>query len=172
MMLPKERESLLTVNVKKLTVFICTSLVFLSCTSNTIYEKPKDLIPKDSMILLLKDMYVASSARNIKNKRLQRRFSYMPLVYAKYKIDSARFQRSNFYYTSKIDEYEPMLAQVMKLLEDERAIFVAYKKVKDSVRQDSIKKVRAKMVEEKKFQKFALDTTKQSSKKLPEKPKE
>ena len=83
--------------MKKASVIIVIFCVFLSCTSNTIYEKPKDLIPKDSMVLLLKDLYVASAARNLKNIRLQKRFSYVPLIYKKYEIDSARFQRSNFF---------------------------------------------------------------------------
>ena len=47
-------------------------LVFASCTSNTIYKKPENLIPKDSMIALLTDMYIASSAKNQKNKFLKR----------------------------------------------------------------------------------------------------
>lgn len=116
----------------------------MSCTSNTIYEKPKDLIPKDSMIFLLRDLYIAAAAKNVKNKNLQSKIGYAPFVFDKYKIDSARFQRSNFYYTSKIDLYRPMLDKVLASLEDDRAEYVATKKARDSVRQDSLKKVRLK----------------------------
>lgn len=114
----------------------------LSCTSNSIYEKPKDLIPKDSMVLLLKDLFVATAAKNIKNKNLERRFSYIPLIYEKYEIDSARFHRSNIFYTSRIDDYEPMLKRVIEILEEEREFYADQKKISDSIRQDSIKKVR------------------------------
>jgi hypothetical protein len=83
-------------------------VLFTSCRSNTIYEEPVDLIPKDSMMMLLKDLYLATAAKNIKNKRQQRKVSYITLIYNKYNIDSLRFNRSNLYYTSKIDVYETM----------------------------------------------------------------
>ena len=60
-------------------------LLLASCTSNTIYKKPKDLIPKDSMVALLTDMYIASSAKNRKNKFLKKEKNYVVLVYEKYK---------------------------------------------------------------------------------------
>lgn len=87
-------------------------LIFASCTSNTIYEKPKDLIPKDSMVALLTDMYVASSAKNRKNRFLKKEKNYVKLVYEKYKIDSTRFDESNAYYTSRIEDYTVMLKEV------------------------------------------------------------
>ena len=125
--------------MKKNWVILLMIFVFLSCTSNSIYEKPKDLIPKDSMVLILKDMFLATSARNIKNLNGQRRFSYIPLVYEKYKIDSTRFKESSLYYTSKIDDYEPMLKEVQKILEKERAFYARQRTVRDSIKQDSIK---------------------------------
>ena len=134
-------------------------LVFLSCTSNTIYEKPKDLIPKDSMVLLLKDLYIATQAKNIKNRKAQRKMSYLPLIYKKYKIDSLRFQKSNFYYTSKIDDYEPMLQQVLKELESKRSELAKIKKVQDSILQDSVRKSR-KNIELGKRLKNAIKTKK------------
>ena len=73
----------------------------VSCTSRTIYKKPNDLIPKDQMIDLWTDIYIAQwQARAIKNKKLERKVNYMPLVYNKFNIDSVRFMRSNIYYTS------------------------------------------------------------------------
>lgn len=153
--------------MKKVSVIIVVLCVFLSCTSNTIYEKPKDLIPKDSMVLLLKDLYVASAARNLKNIRLQKRFSYVPLIYKKYEIDSARFQRSNFYYTSKIDDYEPILNEVLAVLEKERTAFFEAKKLRDSLVQDSLKQVRKKVLDKnRKFSTKDIQPTK-----LPEKKK-
>jgi len=83
--------------IKKITVILVIFLGF-SCSSNTIYKEPKDLIPKDTMVSLLTDMMIATSAKNKKNKKLQRKINYMPLVYDTYKIDSVRFQKSNVYY--------------------------------------------------------------------------
>ena len=90
----------------KKALFFILVVIISSCTSNTMLKKPEDLIPKDTMTLLLTDLFIARSAFIEKNTRNQRKVNYMPLVYNKYKIDSTRFTSSNFYYTSKLDEYE------------------------------------------------------------------
>lgn len=110
------------------------SFVFLaSCTGNTIYKKPKNLIPKDTMFLLLTDMYIASSAKYNMNKNNERDVNYMPLIYEKYKIDSLRFQISNNYYTSKMEEYEEVLKMVKKELDTQKFIVEKQIKLKDSI---------------------------------------
>ena len=135
-----------------------------SCSSNTIYDEPKDLIPKDSMVLLLKDLYLATSAKSIKNKKQQKKISYTPLVYNTYKIDSLRFSTSNFFYTSKVDVYEPMLDQVMALLKKEQVFFTQAKKIKDSIFNDSIKKKKiTKDTKEKEFEKFDVSKKRRRS---------
>lgn len=134
--------------MKHTTIFLIFMTLLASCSSNTIYDEPKDLIPKDSMVLLLKDLYLATSAKSIKNKKQQKKISYTPLVYNTYKIDSLRFSASNFFYTSKVDVYEPMLDQVMELLKKEQVFFTQAKKIKDSIFNDSIKKKKEKMTEE------------------------
>ena len=92
-------------------------LIFLvSCTSNTILKKPKDLIPKDSMVLLLTDLYIAKSASSEKNLNNERGINYTSFVYNKYKIDSTRFNSSNFYYTSKLEEYDLIFKEVKEKL--------------------------------------------------------
>ena len=108
------------------------------CKSNTIYDEPLDLIPKDSMMMLLKDLYLATAAKNIKNARQQKKVSYTTLVYNKYNIDSLRFNSSNLYYTSKIDVYEPMLNEITALLKKEQEFFTEAKKIKDSLYTDSL----------------------------------
>jgi len=101
--------------MKKAVLFFVLTFLF-SCTSNTIYEKPKDLIPKDTMVLLLADLYIASSAYFEKNTNLERKVNYMPLIYNKYQIDSVRFLSSNHYYMTIIDEYDELNKLVNKNL--------------------------------------------------------
>ena len=113
-------------------------VLFMSCKSNTIYDEPLDLIPKDSMMMLLKDLYLATAAKSIKNSRQQKKVSYTTLVYNKYNIDSLRFNSSNLYYTSKIDVYEPMLNEITALLKKEQEFFTEAKKIKDSLYTDSL----------------------------------
>jgi hypothetical protein len=122
------------------------SLLVSSCTSNTIFKKPKDLIPKDEMVDIITDMTLASSAYRIKNKKLKRNVNYFPLIYKKYHIDSTRFKESNFYYTSKIDEYDEILKRV-------KAKLTFQKKLADSIRkvEDSINKVKKQEIAQKKL---------------------
>lgn len=139
MMKLKENASLLIVNMKKISyLFIFYFLV--SCTSNTIFEKPKDLIPRDTMSLLIQEMTIASSAKYVKNINKEKKINYMTFVYDKYKIDSLRFQNSNFYYTSKIDVYEEIIKDAKDQLEKKKKFYVELSKQLDSIRRDSIKK--------------------------------
>ena len=137
--------------MKNSITYLILIVLFASCRSNTIYEEPKDLIPKDSMMMLLKDLYLATAAKNIKNKRQQKKVSYITLVYNKYNIDSLRFNTSNLYYTSKIDIYEPMLNEITELLEKEQEFFTKAKKIKDSLYNDSLKNISYKIKKEQKI---------------------
>ena len=118
--------------MKKYTVL--PLLVLLSCcTSNTIYKKPKDLIPKDTMALLLTDLFIASSSYYKKRKEMGKEVNYMSLVYDKYGIDSSRFRKSNRYYTSRIDEYDALYKKIKSDLEARIEILEEEKRVQDSI---------------------------------------
>ncbi|PQJ68929.1 DUF4296 domain-containing protein [Polaribacter butkevichii] len=125
--------------MKKLS-YLLVVLFLASCTSNTIFKKPEDLIPRDTMTLLIKDMMIASSAKFVKNNNDQKKINYMAFVYDKYKIDSLRFQNSNFYYTSKIDLYEQILQDVQNNLDEKKEFYSEISAKNDSIRKDSIKK--------------------------------
>jgi len=114
--------------------YILIGLLLVSCTSNTIYKKPENLISKDSMVLLLTDMYIASSAKNQKNKFLEREDNYMFLVYEKYKIDTTRFDISNIYYTSQVDEYTDILKKVKRNIDSLNTFYKKMKKEQDSIK--------------------------------------
>ena len=103
--------------MNKILVLLLVSLFVFSCTSNTIYKEPDNLIPKDSMIVLLVDMQLAVGARSGKNIDDKYGLNYMPLIYEKYKIDSARFVESSFYYSTDIDNYTKILKEVKSRLQ-------------------------------------------------------
>ncbi len=146
MMILKENVLLLIANMKKLSYLLV--FIFLgSCTSNTIFKKPEDLIPRDTMTLLIKDMMIASSAKFVKNNNDQKKINYMAFVYDKYKIDSLRFQNSNFYYTSKIDLYEQILQDVQNNLDEKKEFYSEISAKNDSIRKDSIEKTAIKRKE-------------------------
>ena len=136
-------------------IFLCFfSLLFLvSCIDKKQLEKPKDLIPKDTMTALLVDMLLASTSKNSKNKNLEKKVNYMPFIFEKYKIDSLRFQSSNLYYTTFISEQENIYKEVKKRLEILHKKYTKIKEVKDSIRKDSMLKQKEKLIEKLKHKK-------------------
>ncbi len=86
------------------------------------------------MIALLTDMYIASSAKNQKNKFLEREKNYMILVYEKYKIDTTRFDISNTYYTSQVDEYTEILKKVKSNIDSLELFYRELRKTQDSIK--------------------------------------
>ncbi|MGV8947689.1 MAG: DUF4296 domain-containing protein [Lutibacter sp.] len=132
--------------MKKISYLILLSIFFMACTSNTIIKKPDHLISKNQMVDLLTDMLIASGAENIKNSNLERNVNYFPLVFEKYGIDSTRFKESNYYYTSRIDEYEQILQKVDARLKAMKKEIDDDIKLKDSLKSDSIKNQRAKFI--------------------------
>lgn len=108
--------------MNKFFYIIFLSLFLINCTSNTIVKKPDNLIPKNEMVDLLTDMFLANGATNIKNIQGKRKVNYFSLIYDKYQIDSTQFKESNFYYISKIDDYDEILKKVearLQILRDE-----------------------------------------------------
>ncbi|WP_181897233.1 DUF4296 domain-containing protein [Lutibacter oceani] len=105
------------------------------------------MIPKDQMVDLLTDLFIAMNAQTTKNIDLKRNVNYFPLVFEKYKIDSTQFKESNYYYTSKVDDYDDILNEVQVRLETLNEVYKKEKKLKDSIEtvtkkiEDSIKRV-------------------------------
>ena len=95
----------------------------LSCTSRTIYKKPKNLISEDQMVELWTEIIIAKNAKSIKNQKGQKKINYMPFIYQKHKIDSAKFMQSNIYYTSKVEDYEKMFKRVEAKLRKIKEIY-------------------------------------------------
>ena len=135
----------------RLLIIILVFIVLGACTSNTIYKKPDDLIPEEQMVDLLTDMYLATAAKNIKTKNLERNLDYLPLIYKEYGIDSLRFQKSNLYYMSRIDDYETIYKKVNARLQKMLDTTQKAQKIKDSLKLS--KKKKQKLKKEKKFAK-------------------
>jgi len=104
--------------MKNIIYFFFVVILFVSCTSRTIYKKPKNLIGKDKMIALWTDIYIAKGAYSVKMKDSRKNINYIPLVLEKHEVDSIQFSQSNVYYTSRIAEYEKMFEEVRKRLEE------------------------------------------------------
>ena len=140
----KGKELLLTDKMRQISYFFLF-MFFASCTSNTIFEKPKDLIPKDTMSLLLQEMMISTSAKFIKNKNNQKNINYMPFVYERFKIDSTRFESSNYYYMSTIDLYQEILEKAKASINAQQDVLKKAKKQLDSIKKDSIQLTLSKL---------------------------
>lgn len=152
--------------MKRLQFIIASFILFVSCTGNTIYKKPKDLIPRDSMVLLLTDMHIAAAARQTKNKFNGKDVNYMYLIYEKYKIDSTRFENSNTYYTSMIDNYDKLLNEVKQNLQQKGVDIQKEINASDSITKDKKKEVKLEI------DSLITDVEKKRTKKLQQTTKE
>ena len=125
-------------------IYFFIAAIAISCTSSTIYEKPKDLIPEDEMVDLLVYLHIARYAEGKKNIFKDGNAKYTHLVYKKFGIDSLRYSESNLYYSSRIDDYKRIYGKVETELR-------AKKKVVDSIKfhRDSLAKTKIKVLDPK-----------------------
>lgn len=137
--------------MSKYKYILCIGFFIVACTSNTIIKKPDNLIPKDQMVDLLTDMLLSAGGQSIKNVDLQRRINYFPIVFEKYNIDSTQFQESNYYYTSRIDDYDEILGKVDARLKSLKEQFEKERIFNDSIEDfmnDSIKYYKKELIDE------------------------
>lgn len=133
--------------MKKWAILLIT-ITLVSCTSNTIFKKPKNLIKKDKMVNIITDMLLANSAENVKNLQEEREINYYPLVYEKYGIDSLRFKESAYYYISTIDDYTEILKKVeLKLDKTIKKLQQEEVKEKDSLEKIEPTKLKGEEIE-------------------------
>jgi len=126
----------------KIVVYIFGFFLLVSCTSNTILEKPKNLISKDKMADVLTDLFLATGARSVKNTHGKRQINYMNLVFEKHQIDSTQYKESNFYYTSLIDVNSEILTIVEKRLNKIKDSLSTLERVQDSIKMNTSSKLR------------------------------
>lgn len=119
--------------MKYVKIHIVLCLFLMSCTSNTIFEKPEDLISPSTMEDVLTEMFIATGAERVTNKFGKREENYFPIIFNKYKIDSAQFKRSNLYYTSQIDAYDAILKEVERRLKYKKDSISKITKQQDSI---------------------------------------
>jgi hypothetical protein len=71
----------------------------------------------------------------------------MPFVYDRFKIDSTRFESSNYYYMSTIDLYQEILEKAKASINTQQDVLKKVKKELDSIKKDSLKLSRSKLKE-------------------------
>lgn len=125
--------------------------ILLASCGEKLLEKPEDLIPKDKMINILKDITILNSARSTSITVLHdSKIEPTTFVFSKYGIDSLQFVTSDKYYASLPKEYEAMYVEIEKQLENEKEEMSEAKKIKDSLELErNLKKSQRKRVKPK-----------------------
>lgn len=134
-------------------VFLGFFTLFFSCNEKLI-DKPENLIAREKMVEVLKDLALANAAKNT-NIVVLRENDIEPTTYVfeKYGIDSIQFTQSDTYYASLPGgEYESIYKEVEQQLEDESKrleearqlndSLAAAKKSADAKSKSSVKKIK------------------------------
>ena len=107
-------------------------------------EKPENLIPEETMVSLLAEIYLGNAARSINNKRIREQgIKLDSFLFAKYDVDSLQFAKSNAYYAADLNTYNAMFEKVtaylerLKEAENERKLKEDTIKNSDKVRRDA-----------------------------------
>ncbi|MBT0606860.1 DUF4296 domain-containing protein [Aequorivita echinoideorum] len=81
-------------------------------------EKPENLIPKEKMVDVISEAYLANAARSVDNREIVRNgIKLDSLVYQKYDIDSLQFAQSNAYYAADMNTYLEIFREVQARFE-------------------------------------------------------
>lgn len=139
--------------MRNLKTGILILLLAYSCGEKLI-EKPENLIPRDKMVLILKDMAILNAAKGV-NLGILKDNGVEPTSYVleKHDIDSALFVESDRYYASLPLEYEALYTEVEALLEEKRIQLEEENKIADSL----------KLLESKQKRDSVLDNVKSST---------
>lgn len=98
--------------------FILLLTLLVGCDQEKKPSRPDDLISEDKMVSLLYDIQIINSAKSVNKKLLEiKGVNPEEYIFKKYNIDSARFSRSNEYYSYIADTYEKILDRVQKRMD-------------------------------------------------------
>ena len=115
-------------------LFVLLLALLLTSCGEKLLEKPEDLIPKDKMINILKDITILNSARSTSVTVLHDyKIEPTTFVFSKYGVDSLQFVTSDKYYASLPNEYEAMYLEIEKQLDYEKEQMSEAKNIKDSL---------------------------------------
>lgn len=134
--------------IKQFLIVLSVIFLVISCGIGG-PKKPKNLIPKETMVNILIDAKLMGSATHVyKQKMLEHGINLDTYVFEKYGIDSLQFASSNAYYAYNIKEYEEIydimtdsLERLKTVLDDQKL-----KEEKEQLKKttDSIEAVRVK----------------------------
>ena len=99
-------------------------LLAFSCTSKeNSGDKPENIIPKDTMVMVLKDLYILESHIKTKYPQIQQSFKTVTksseIILKKYNLDTARFNSSMEYFIPRQKEMQEINSQILESINRE-----------------------------------------------------
>lgn len=126
-------------------------ILFFACNEQLV-EKPENLISKDKMIEVLKEMAIVNAAKNTNIIKFQdNKIDPTAYVFKKFNIDSLQFVLSDKYYASMPDIYEAIYTEIDTLLNIEKKTANNLKKLQDSLKQvkrEGLKNKKVKIIKD------------------------
>jgi hypothetical protein len=99
-------------------LYISLCFLFFACQHIEKPEKPENLIPEDTMVELLAEVYLGNAARSIDNKTMRKKgVKIDSFLFKKYNVDSLQFAKSNAYYASDLNKYNAIFQKIEAKLE-------------------------------------------------------
>ncbi|WP_432411932.1 DUF4296 domain-containing protein [Rasiella sp. SM2506] len=139
----------------KIVFYISLCLFFIGCQHIVKPEKPENLIPENTMVEILAEVYLGNAARSIDNTTMRRKgVKIDSFLFKKYNIDSLQFAKSNAYYAADLDMYNAIFQKIELKLQALETIEKNRKLLKDSLRNekkrvnDSLNPKKNKVLEE------------------------
>lgn len=115
--------------------FILAIFTWLTSCSEKLLEKPENLIARDKMVEVLKDLAIINAAKTTNSAKLrEKNIDPMAYIFEKYSIDSVQFVESDKYYASLPVQYESIYKEVESRLDKEQQVLKDAKKLKDSLK--------------------------------------
>ncbi len=143
--------------MKKIVALICCILIVGSCQDVKKPQRPENLIPKDTMVLIFTDTYLANAARNLNKKIIEKnKVALDSLIYKKYHIDSLRFATSNAYYSLDINTYTEILEQAEKNIYNKKTILDSLVRKNEEDKKNMTLEDKVKMTDERKRKKDSI----------------
>ena len=143
-------------------LYIFLAIGLIACNSNTIPKKPDNLIPKDKMVKILTESYIAKNAKYSKNLNNETNLNYLAFIYDNNQTDSITFNQSLKYYISDISLNEEILKLVKEKIDKELNILKKVQENIDSLAIKFDKKITQLKENRKKELDYKIDSIKQS----------
>ena len=134
--------------MKKTIVLLMVLFVFLSCKEEVV-QKPDRLIAKEQMMDIMYDLALLDGIK-YQTPTAADTIKINPKEYVlkKYKVDSLQFAKSNIYYASNYTEYKDMFDQIIKRIDDRKAVIDSIIKIEDKnkLKIDSAKQLKKPLI--------------------------